>query len=166
LICLTIDTGSSCKHEGESVMDLMLRPYLPEDERRVRDLWADCSLTVPWNDPGEDIRRKLEHSPELFFVAEREGWVVGTCMAGYDGHRGWVYYLGVDPGLRMRGIAARMMRHAEELLEAMGCPKIDLMVRESNGAVREFYRRIGYRDDPVAVMSKRLQDAPPSKRTS
>lgn len=138
------------------VNNLVLRPYLPDDERRVLDLWADCGLTVPWNDPGEDIRRKLAHSPELFFVAEREGRVVGTCMAGYDGHRGWVYYLGVEPGLQRRGIAARMMRHAEAALKAAGCPKIDLMVRESNGAAMDFYRRIGYRDDPVVVMSKRL----------
>ena len=138
------------------VNNLVLRPYLPDDERRVLDLWADCGLTVPSNDPGEDIRRKLAHSPELFFVAEREGRVVGTCMAGYDGHRGWVYYLGVEPGLQRRGIAARMMRHAEAALKAAGCPKIDLMVRESNGAAMDFYRRIGYRDDPVVVMSKRL----------
>ena len=140
--------------------DLTLRTFQREDAPRVIELWKACGLSVPWNDPGKDIARKLDDSPDLFFVAERDGCVVGTCMAGYDGHRGWIYYLGVDPGMRRRGIAARMMHHAEAALEAMGCPKIDLMVRTSNRNVIDFYHRIGYSDDPVVVLGKRLKEDP------
>ena len=104
-----------------------------------------------------DIKRKLEDSAELFFVGEIEDReVIATCMAGYDGHRGWVYYLAVDPKFRRQGIGAKLMKHAEKVLRDHNCPKIDLMVRDSNRSAIEFYQQIGYQKDPVSVLSKRL----------
>ena len=79
-------------------------------------------------------------------------------MAGYDGHRGWIYYLGVSPGLRRKGIAANMVKHAEQALMKLDCPKIDLMVRKSNAEAMGFYHNIGYGDELVVVLSKRLKE--------
>ena len=107
------------------------------------------------------MARKIADSPELFFVAVSDDELVGTCMAGYDGHRGWIYYLGVAPERQRQGIAARLMRRAEDCLRQRGCPKIDLMVRNGNHDVIAFYQSIGYTDDPVVVLSKRLLEDEP-----
>jgi len=137
--------------------DLYIRPVREADTPAIVDLWTACSLTVPWNDPIKDIERKTADSPELFFVGEMNGnRIVATCMAGYDGHRGWVYYLGVLPELQEKGIGAAMMSHAETALKQMGCPKVELMVRRSNAKVLSFYDKDGYEEEPVVVLSKRL----------
>ncbi|HCY83703.1 MAG TPA: GNAT family acetyltransferase [Desulfobacteraceae bacterium] len=135
---------------------LHITPFEDAYRNQVIYLWQACGLTVPWNDPEKDIRRKLDHSPELFFLALLDGRVVGTCMAGYDGHRGWFYYLGVLPEFRRLGIAGKLIRHGESCLTAIGCPKINLMVRKTNTKVVGFYKSAAYTDDPVTVLSKRL----------
>lgn len=143
------------------MVNLNIRKYRPEDEQQVIDLWMECNLVVSSNNPKSDIQRKIDDSPELFFVGEIENEIITSCMAGYDGHRGWIYYLSVKPSMRKKGVASIMMKHAEKALRHMGCPKIDLMVRKSNQGVVSFYRKIGYIDDPVVVLSKRLtEDAP------
>ncbi|MBI9077384.1 MAG: GNAT family acetyltransferase [Desulfatibacillum sp.] len=126
------------------------------DQEETIALWKECGLISPANNPAEDIRRKQEHSPGLFWVGKLENRVVATCMAGYDGHRGWIYYLAVTFGLRRQGLAKRIVSHAENALLSLGCPKINLMVRKSNGDVLDFYRKIGYQTDSVLVLSKRL----------
>jgi len=130
------------------------------DRDAVIDLWIECGLIVPSNNPVSDIERKIADSPDLFFVGEINGKVVASCMSGYDGHRGWIYYLAVKPSLRKRSIASNLMRHAENALEELGCPKIDLMVRKNNEQVISFYRKIGYDEDPVVVLSRRLYEDP------
>lgn len=138
--------------------DLMIRVFGNMDRNTVIDLWIECGLTVPRNNPIRDIERKLADSPDLFFVGEINGELVASCMSGYDGHRGWIYYLAVKPSLRKRSIARNMMKHAEEALEELGCPKIDLMVRKNNEEVISFYKKIGYNEDPVVVLSRRLYE--------
>ena len=140
-----------------------IRTYKPEDELQVIALWQQCNLIAPWNNPKKDIERKLNDSPELFFVGEVDNKIITSCMAGYDGHRGWIYYLAVKQDLQREGVASTIMKHAEQELRRIGCPKIDLMVRKSNNEVISFYHRIGYRDDPVVVLSKRLIDDNPQK---
>ena len=83
----------------------------------------------PWNDPRTDIERKLRVDPELFLVAVEEDLVVGSVMAGYEGHRGWINYLAVDPSRRRQGLGTRLMDEAEGLLAERGCPKINLQIR-------------------------------------
>lgn len=138
--------------------ELEIRAYTEGDADEVVSLWSECGLIRSWNDPRRDIARKLDDSPGLLFVGESGGRLVSTCMAGYDGHRGWIYYLAVKPSMQGRGFGRAMMRHAEKRLHALGCPKIDLMVREDNEGVIEFYRRIGYGRDPVAVLSRRMTE--------
>lgn len=141
--------------------NLVIRTYVDKDEATVVNLWKDCNLTVPWNNPYSDIARKVADSSHLFFVGELNDNIVATCMAGYDGHRGWIYYLAVRPGLQGRCIATKLLKHSENALADLGCPKIDLMVRKTNEKVLGFYRNAGYSDDPVLVLSKRLaEDAP------
>ncbi len=140
---------------------MQIRPYQEADEAAVIALWSRCDLLRPWNDPRKDIARKLRVQRELFLVAERERTVVGSVMAGYDGHRGWVNYLAVAPELRGSGIGRALMGEAEARLRALGCPKLNLQVRTGNAGATAFYARIGYARDDVASFGKRLEpDAP------
>ena len=135
---------------------LRIVPYRPEYEDAVIALWESCKLIRPWNDPRRDIARKLADSPDLFLVGLLGDRVIATVMGGYDGHRGWLYYLGVAPDHRHRGYARLMVDAVTEKLQALGCPKINLMIRKDNTDAIDFYSRIGFADDPVVTMSKRL----------
>jgi ribosomal protein S18 acetylase RimI-like enzyme len=145
---------------------LLIRPYEDSDRDAVIELWHACDLVVPWNDPARDIERKLKVRPDLFLVGEIEGRVAATCMAGYEGHRGWVNYLAVSPAYRRTGFGRLMMEAAEARLAAAGCPKLNVQIRTTNREVVEFYRSIGYKTDDVFSMGKRLEGTgrPPGDR--
>ena len=133
-----------------------IRPYQASDETAVIALWQMCDLTRPWNDPSRDIARKLLVQPALFLVGTRDDRVMASVMLGYEGHRGWVNYLGVAPDHRGKGFARALMQHAEALLLAHGCPKINLQVRPSNTEAIAFYRATGYLQDEMLSYGKRL----------
>jgi ribosomal protein S18 acetylase RimI-like enzyme len=136
--------------------EFKIRSYQPSDESAVIDLWQRCNLVIPQNDPKKDIEMKLKVQPDLFFVGTLGGRIAATAMAGYDGHRGWIYYLAVDPDFQGTQIGRRMMDKAESALQKLGCPKINLQVRTSNQTVISFYKRLGYSGDDVFSMGKRL----------
>ena len=136
--------------------DLVIRPYEPSDEARVVELWQECGLIVPWNDPYEDIKAKMDFQPSLFFVGEIDKRTVAAFMVGYDGHRGWIYYLAVAPDYQRRGLGGRVMAFVEERLKALGCLKINLQVRRTNKKVIDFYKSIGFSEDDVLSFGKRL----------
>lgn len=140
--------------------NLHIRPYQPVDEHEVIRIWQACKLIHPANNPQRDIARKLSVQPELFLVAVIGEQVVGTCMAGYEGHRGWINYLAVAPEHQRQGIASHLMAAAEARLKASGCPKINLQVRTSNTGVIAFYESLGYAVDGVVSLGKRLVDDP------
>jgi ribosomal protein S18 acetylase RimI-like enzyme len=140
---------------------MQIRAYQPSDEAAVIDLWQRCRLTRPWNVPHRDIARKLAVQPEMFLVALMDESVVGTVMAGYEGHRGWINYLAVCPDHQRRGIGRMLMEQAEMLLKRAGCPKINLQVRSTNSEVIAFYQAIGYSVDDVISMGRRLIDDAP-----
>jgi ribosomal protein S18 acetylase RimI-like enzyme len=133
-----------------------IRPFRAGDEPQVVVLWHACGLTRPWNDPHRDIARKLAMQPELFLVGEVDGAIVATAMGGYEGHRGWVNYLAVAVEHRRSGLGARLMQELEQRLLALGCPKLNLQVRSTNNEVLAFYRALGYAQDDVVSMGKRL----------
>lgn len=139
-----------------SLADVTLRVYRPTDEGAVVALWRACDLVRPWNDPHKDIARKLLVQPELFLVAENATGIVGTAMAGYDGHRGWLYYLAVAPSAQRLALGRRLVAEVEHLLLAMGCPKINLQVRNTNVGVISFYEKLGFTADASASLGKRL----------
>jgi ribosomal protein S18 acetylase RimI-like enzyme len=136
-------------------MSIEIRPFALPDTEAVVALWQECGLTRPWNNPYQDISRKLTVQPELFLVAA-DGGIVGTAMAGYDGHRGWRYYLATAPARRGQGIARRLVERAEDLLRELGCPKVQLMVRPENGGVHDFYASLGYESFETWNTGKRL----------
>ena len=138
-------------------MNLEIRPFDLHDEDAVVQLWTDCGLVVPWNNPHRDIQRKLKVQADMFLVACLNGKIIASVMAGYDGHRGWINYLAVHPQHQRAGIAKRMMDEVEGRLQAVGCPKINLQVRSTNAAVIEFYKRIGFKADDVVSLGKRLE---------
>lgn len=133
-----------------------IRSFVESDQEAVIALWHACGLTRPWNDPGADIRRKLQVQRELFVVGVVDGVIVATGMAGYEGHRGWINYLGVHPDHQRRGHGVALMRHFEAQLLARGCPKINLQLRSANDEARRFYAAIGYAVDDVVCFGKRL----------
>jgi ribosomal protein S18 acetylase RimI-like enzyme len=139
------------------LVNIEVRPFEPGDEPAVIQLWNDCNLIVPWNDPRRDIRRKLAVQAELFLVACSANRVIATVMAGYDGHRGWINYLAVHPEHRRVGIGRSIIDEVEKRLRAAGCPKINLQVRCGNTAVIDFYKRIGFKIDEVTSLGKRLE---------
>ncbi|PWU09090.1 MAG: GNAT family acetyltransferase [Verrucomicrobia bacterium] len=136
---------------------LKIRPFRSEDEPAVISLWQRCNLIRPWNDPSKDIQRKMNVRPDLFLVGVQNEDIVASVMAGYEGHRGWLNYLAVDPEHQRRGFARAIVEEAERLLRKAGCPKINLQVRTSNLGAVEFYRRVGYTMDEVVSMGKRLE---------
>jgi ribosomal protein S18 acetylase RimI-like enzyme len=133
-----------------------IRQFRRADTDAVVALWEACALTRPWNDPRADIERKLAHSPSLFLVGEADGDVVGSVMAGYDGHRGWINYLAVLPARRGQGLGRALMDAAAERLLAAGCPKINLQVRAENETACAFYEAIGYERQELVDFGRRL----------
>ncbi len=134
-----------------------IRPFQISDESALIELWSQCELIRPVNDPAKDIRRKLAINPEWFLIGILDGKIIAAVMAGYEGHRGWINYLAVHPEHRLQGHGRKIMAEAERLLRAAGCPKINLQVRTNNQAVVAFYKRIGYRVDDVVSLGKRLE---------
>lgn len=135
---------------------MKIRVFSKNDRLAVIKLWEECGLTRPWNDPAKDIDRKLSVQPELFLVGELDGRVIASAMAGYDGHRGSVYYLAVLPEHQGKGHGQTIMQKIEVLLMGIGCPKMNIVVRTSNEPVLHFYSRLGYKPDEVVCIGKRL----------
>jgi ribosomal protein S18 acetylase RimI-like enzyme len=131
--------------------------YDPRYEQAVVDLWKECHLVVPQNDPVEDIRRKFAFQPDLFFVALLDGQLVGSIMVGYEGHRGWLNYLAVLPKYQKRDYGRKLVEKAIEELKELGCLKVNLQVRKNNTSVISFYEHLGFRDDNVVSLGLRLK---------
>ena len=138
--------------------ELTIRPFGWNDEPAVMNLWKDCGLVVPWNDPQKDIRLKMDFQPDLFLVGVLDGQVIASAMAGYEGHRGWINYLAVHPDFQRQGFGRIIMSEAEKALKALGCVKINLQVRESNTGVIWFYQAIGYEVDNIISLGKRFTE--------
>lgn len=138
--------------------NLEIRPYESSDQAETIQLWHDCDLLVPWNDPVKDIATKSLVQPELFLVGLLDGKIVASAMAGYDGHRGSVFYLAVSPDHRRKGYAGLLMDRVESGLRNLGCQKINIQIRGTNLDVKEFYRNLGYKEDDVISLGKRLDD--------
>ena len=138
--------------------EMLIRQYSADNENAMVELWQRCGLTRPWNDPRKDIARKLKVNPELFLVGFVNGKVAASAVAGYEGHRGWVNYLAVDPDFQRKGLGRQMMQNVEQALAQTGCPKVNIQVRTGNLNAIEFYKNLGYKIDETVSMGKRLEE--------
>ncbi|MCJ2186963.1 GNAT family acetyltransferase [Novosphingobium sp. 2638] len=137
-------------------MAIEIDAALPADWEGVVALWEAVGLTRPWNDARADFDLALAGPASTILLAREGAALRGTVMVGFDGHRGWVYYLGVDPACRDAGIGRALMQASEQWLTARGCPKIQLMVRGSNAEARGFYEALGYDVQDVVTIGRRL----------
>jgi ribosomal protein S18 acetylase RimI-like enzyme len=137
---------------------MTIRAYRPEDFTGVAALWRACFPDDPPRNRAEAaIPAKLAQGDGLFFVAEgSSGDVQGTVMAGYDGHRGWLYAVAVDPKHRQRGIGRALVEHACAALAARGCGKVNLQVRDGNEAAAAFYDQLGFAREPRISFGREL----------
>ena len=136
--------------------DLVISDLGEDEIDAAVDLWREVNLTRPWNYPHADARLAMAGPTSTILAGHLDGRLVATVMVGADGHRGWVYYLGVLPDCRGRRFGEAMMRAAEQWIIARGMPKLQLMVRHDNAAAIGFYEAIGYKQEGVAVLSKRF----------
>ena len=140
---------------------MTIRRVAAEDTDAIIALWRAVFPEYndpdrPQRDPRANIARKLAFGDGLFWLREIDGRIVATAMAGYDGHRGWIYSIGVAPTERRRGHAQALLAHAETQLRALGCPKINIQVLAVNEEALHFWRAAGYRPDHVVSLGRRL----------
>ena len=137
---------------------IVITPFLNAAHRsQVVALWETVfAYNTPHNKPALSIDKKIEVNDGLFFVAVDDQAVVGTIMAGYDGHRGWIYSVAVSPSVRRRGIGSQLVAHAERALIGKGCVKINLQIMEGNERVTAFYESLGYQVEKRVNMAKRI----------
>lgn len=136
-----------------SVPTVVVQPLPEHLHTAVVELWREVGLTRPWNDPGHDLRRAVAGPASTVLAAIDDDRLVGTVMAGHDGHRGWVYYLAVAPAAQRAGVGRQLMAAAERWL-APQVPKVQLMVRRENATAVAFYERLGYSPSDVEVLSR------------
>lgn len=133
-----------------------IRAFEERDRSAVIALWQACDLTRPWNDPDSDISFCISRPESTILVGERDSKVIASVMTGHDGHRGWLYYLAVEPSLQKGGHGRAMVAAAEKWLQQRGVPKVMLMVRPENTRVRAFYEALGYEEEPRVIFSRRF----------
>ena len=136
---------------------MIIRTYNEGDHDPVAALWTDCFVhPAAHNNPISSIRRKSALDDGLFFVAESKNRLLGTIMAGWDGHRGWIYSLAVHPDHRKRDIGSRLVNHAVQELKKRDCPKVNLQVMAENGEVVGFYEKLGFVQEERISMGLKL----------
>ena len=136
--------------------DLVVSSITDAEIETVVALWQRCGLTQPWNDPAADIGFARGGPNSDLLVGRRAGKLAATALVGHDGHRGWVYYVAVDPDAQRSGLGRAIMAAAEDWLRARGVLKVQLMVRPENRKVQTFYETLGYGEQKRVIYAKWL----------
>jgi ribosomal protein S18 acetylase RimI-like enzyme len=131
---------------------MKIREFRIEDYQIVRDLWQTAGLTLRPGDELDDVRLKLQRDPDLFLVAEEDGRILGSVIGGWDGRRGWIYHLAVNPEHQRKGIGVGLVREVEKRLVAKGAKKVNAQVYRWNERSSEFFKAIGYEAQPDLIM--------------
>ena len=142
------------------VLSLSIAPIEDGDVDAVVSLWQRCGLTRPWNEPAADIALARRDANSTILIGREREAIVATALVGHDGHRGWVYYVAVDPTRQKKGFGRVIMAAAEDWLRRTGIEKVQLLVRPENTAVRAFYESIGYGEQPRVMFAKWLDGRP------
>jgi ribosomal protein S18 acetylase RimI-like enzyme len=145
-----------------SLTTLSIAPIEDADVTAVIALWQRCGLTRPWNDPASDIALARRGPNSTILIGRDDGTIMATAMVGHDGHRGWVYYVAVDPQHRKKGFGRAIMTAAEDWLRACGIQKLLLMVRPDNTQVQAFYETLDYDEQERIVYAKWLDGRDPT----
>lgn len=136
---------------------LTIRLFQTKDTTALVELWNACDLTRPWNDPHADIAFCVNSPGSSLLVADdNKDSIIGSVMVGYDGHRGWFYYLAVAPQNRRQGVGRQLLTTAEDWLKQQGVGKAQLMIRAENALAVSFYEAADYAVEDRIIMSKRL----------
>jgi ribosomal protein S18 acetylase RimI-like enzyme len=143
-------------------MSVAIADATDSDVDAVVALWTACGLTRPWNDPRADFALARKGDNAMVLVGRESAGIVGTVMVGHDGHRGWLYYLAVDPKAQRRGHGRALVGAAEAWLAARGIPKVQLMIRPENTSVRTFYKALGYYVQPTTLLARWLDGRAPT----
>ena len=128
----------------------------PADQESVIEIWSESGLVKPQNDPVIDFKLALSTATSTVLILENDGLMIGAAIVGFDGHRGWVYYLGIKPDYQNLGNRRTLVSAAEDWLKKQGAPKAMLMVRHTNSAVIKFYEKLGYKVEDTSVLGKRF----------
>ena len=147
----------------KTVPALAIAEIADADVTTVIALWQACGLTRPWNDPAADIALARRRPNSTILIGRDGNTIVATAMVGYDGHRGWVYYVATDPDRRAKGFGHAIMNAAEDWLRAAGIPKLQLLVRPENAGVAAFYQSIGYGEQKILFFTKWLDGREPPR---
>jgi ribosomal protein S18 acetylase RimI-like enzyme len=140
-------------------MNMTIRPSKPEDQTAIAALWQVCGLTTSYNDPATDFAfARAKPNSDVLIGTNNKSEVIASVMVGHDGHRGWIYYVAVDPQYRNQKLGRHMVQAAEQWLKEKKIVKVMLLVRETNTQVIDFYKHIGYESIPRTVMQKWLND--------
>ena len=141
---------------------LTIAPIGDGDVADVIALWQRCGLTRPWTDPASDIARARKGENAAMLVGRDDSGIVASVLVGHDGHRGWVYYVAVDPDCRHKGYGRVVMDAAEHWLRMRGIEKLQLMVRPDNSQVQAFYQSLGYVEQERVIFAKWLDGREPT----
>ena len=133
-----------------------IRPFRAQDQDAVINLWERAQLARPWNDPIEDIVRKVAYQPDLFVLGEYNNQLVATAMIEYDGHCGTLFYFAIDADYQGHGLGQKLLNYADCILTELGCPKLNILVRSENKEGAQFYTKAGFQQDLAASFGKRL----------
>jgi GNAT superfamily N-acetyltransferase len=148
---------------AKTIPTLAIADIADADVTTVIALWQACGLTRPWNDPASDIALARREPNSTVLIGRDGDAIVATVMVGYDGHRGWVYYVATDPDRRAKGYGRAIMNAAEDWLRAAGIAKLQLMVRRDNAKAGAFYQSIGYAEAQTIVFAKWLDGREPTQ---
>ena len=143
-------------------LPITIGPIEDADIPAIIALWQRCGLTRPWNDPAADIALARKGPNAAVLAGRNEGGIVASVLVGHDGHRGWVYYVAVDPQCRHQGYGRIVMDAAEDWLRRHGIEKLQLMVRPDNSQVQTFYQSLGYLEQARVVYAKWLDGREPT----
>jgi ribosomal protein S18 acetylase RimI-like enzyme len=145
-----------------SIAALSIAPIEDADVAAVIALWQRCDLTRPWNDPAADIAMARKGTNATVLVGRDGSDIAASVLVGHDGHRGWVYYVSVDPDRRGKGFGRDIMNAAEDWLRGHGIEKLQLMVRAGNAKVQAFYETLDYQEQARVIYAKWLDGREPT----
>ena len=143
-------------------MPLSIAEITDGDVADVIALWQRCGLTRPWNDPASDIALARRRDNSTVLIGRDGNTIVATAMVGHDGHRGWVYYVAVDPERQGKGLGRTIMGAVEDWLREAGIQKLQLLVRRENAKAGAFYQTLGYAESTSVMLAKWLDGREPT----